>query len=103
MLQRISAGLVSAVLLVGVLLPGCGSDDESNGSKPGGAANSCYVQCSDGLTSCTSSPGLSESQCQASGASDCGGTPTAVVLQTGCDCPGFDEPGECKNPPSWYQ
>ena len=94
--------LSTLVLTAGLALSACGGDDDDDDGGSGGI-NACFVQCADGMSGCTSGPGFSEADCQSSGASDCGGTPTEVVLQTGCECPGFGDPGECTSPPAWYQ
>jgi hypothetical protein len=99
--QRFARLLTAAALMVFALVPpACGGDDDDNSS---GAENSCFVQCSGGLASCMSSPGLTQAECTATAEDDCGGAPMQVVVQTGCGCPGFDEPGECTSPPDWYQ
>ena len=62
--------------------------------------SSCFVQCG-GMTSCMSGP-MTEADCTSQAESDCGGPPDQIEFIAGCECPGWDEPGECTNPPSWY-
>jgi hypothetical protein len=93
--------LLLSAALFGVF--GCGSDDDGGGGATTQQVSACFAQCSDGLASCTSAPGLTQASCQSTAESDCGGPPAQVVLQAGCECPGFGDPNECKTPPSWYQ
>jgi hypothetical protein len=98
--MRLSKSLIGGVLVVcaALFVGACGSDDEE---KPA-SVSACFVQCSDGLVSCLSGPGLTEANCSSNGESDCGGAPMATVLQSGCSCPGDGEADECKSPPAWY-
>jgi hypothetical protein len=103
MFRRIAKGIVSALLLTGMLFPmACGSDDDDGGAQSA-TENSCFWDCGDGLPVCTSNVGLTQAQCESEAESDCGAAPAQIALQAGCGCPGFDEPGECTNPPSWAQ